>query len=69
MPILASAFVDVIKPNTPTSMGLFAVQVWGQDPYDFTRTYEIMAQSDNIAAQQGIQRFVDEMEALSISKG
>jgi hypothetical protein len=69
MPILANAIVDLVKPSTPTRMGVFSVQVWGQDPYDFTRTYEIMAQSDNIAAQQGIQRFVNEMEALDISKG
>ena len=67
--VLASAVVDVIKPNTPKTIGHFRVEVWGQDPYDYVRHYEIMAQSDTIAAQQGIQRFVSEMEALDISKG
>ena len=62
--IQASAVVDVIKPNTAKSIGLFRVEVWGQDPYDYVRHYEIMAQSDTIAAQQGIARFVAEMEAM-----
>jgi hypothetical protein len=62
--IQASAIVDVIRPNTAKAMGMFRVEVWGQDPYDFVRHYEIMAQSDTIAAQQGIARFVAEMEAM-----
>ena len=62
--ILASATVDVITPNTPVRIGNFRVEVWGQAPYDFVRHYEIMAQSDTIAAQQGIARFVAEMEAM-----
>ena len=66
--VLASATVDVIKPNTPKTIGHFRVEVWGQDPYDYVRHYEIMAQSDNMAAQQGIQRFVEEMEALNLNK-
>lgn len=67
--VLASATVDVIKPNTPKTIGNFRVEVWGQDPYDFVRHYEIMAQSDTIAAQEGIRRFVAEMESQEISKG
>jgi hypothetical protein len=67
--VLASAVVDVIKPSTPVSIGNFKVEVWGQAPYDFVRTYEIMAKSDTIAAQEGIQRFVAEMESLNISEG
>ena len=67
--VLASAVVDVLKPATPTMIGHFKVEVWGQPPYDYVRTYEIMAKSDTMAAQQGIQKFVDEMEALDISKG
>ena len=62
--IFASAVVDVITPNTPTRIGNFRVEVWGKDPYDFVRHYEIMAQSDTIAAQEGIRRFVEEMEAM-----
>jgi len=42
---------------------MFKVSVWGKEPYDFTRTYEIQAKSDNIAAREGIERFVKEMEA------
>ncbi len=62
--VLASAIVDVITPNTPTRIGNFRVEVWGKAPYDFVRHYEIMAQSDTMAAQEGIRRFVDEMEAM-----
>ena len=62
--IQASATVDVITPNTPKRIGNFRVEVWGQAPHDFVRHYEIMAQSDTIAAQQGIARFVAEMEAM-----
>jgi|TARA_R110000868_G_scaffold176318_2_gene413873 hypothetical protein len=66
--VLASATVDVIKPNTPKTIGSFRVEVWGQNPYDYVRHYEIMAQSDTVAAQEGIRRFVDEMEALDLNK-
>ena len=67
--VLANAVVDVIKPCTPVSIGRFKVEVWGKEPYDYVRTYEILAKSDTMAAQQGIQQFVAEMEALDISKG
>ena len=67
-PVLASAVVDVLKPATPISIGNFKVEVWGQPPYDFVRTYEIMAKSDTVAAQEGIRRFVSEMEALDLNK-
>jgi hypothetical protein len=66
--VLASATVDVITPNTPVRIGNFRVEVWGQDPYDYVRHYEIMAQSDTIAAQEGIRRFIDEMETLGLNK-
>jgi len=66
--VLASAVVDVITPNTPKRIGNFRVEVWGQDPYDYVRHYEIMAQSDTVAAQQGIARFVAEMEALGLTE-
>lgn len=66
--ILASAIVDVITPNTPVRIGNFRVEVWGQTPYDYVRHYEIMAQSDTIAAQEGIRRFVEEMEALGLKE-
>jgi hypothetical protein len=66
--VLASAIVDVIKPSTPVTIGNFKVEVWGQQPYDYVRTYEIMAKSDTVAAQEGIRRFVSEMEALDLNK-
>jgi hypothetical protein len=66
--VLASAVVDVLKPSTPISVGRFKVEAWGQAPYDYVRTYEIIAKSDTIAAQEGIRRFVAEMEKLDLSK-
>ena len=62
--ILASAIVDVIEPATPQKRGLCRVEVWGKEPYDYTRLYEIKAKSVTIAAQEGIRRFVAEMEQL-----
>ena len=63
--ILANAVVDVIQAATPKGLGNFKVEVWGVAPYDYVRYYEIEAKSDTVAAQQGIQRFVTEMESLS----
>jgi len=62
--VLANAVVDVVKPATPKGLGLFHVEVWGKAPYDYTRTYEIQAKSDTLAAQEGIRRFVAEMESM-----
>ena len=62
--VLANAIVDVIKPSSPVGLGVFSVEVWGVAPYDYTRTYEIQAKNDTLAAQEGIRRFVAEMEAL-----
>jgi hypothetical protein len=64
--VLANAVVDVIKPATPQRIGHFKVEVWGRDPYDYVRIYEIMAKNETSAAQQGIARFVDEMEKLPV---
>ena len=61
-PVLANATVDVIRESSPVKIGLFRVTVWGQPPYDETRIYEIMAKTDTMAAQQGIKRFVNEMQ-------
>ena len=66
--VLANAVVDVIKPATPVSIGMFSVEVWGKEPNDYVRVYEIMAKSDTIAAQEGIRRFVAEVEALISGK-
>jgi len=64
--VLASAIVDVLKPATPQRIGNFRVEVWGKAPYDYVRHYEIMAKNDTIAAQEGIRRFVSEMEKLPV---
>jgi hypothetical protein len=64
-PVLANATVDVIRESTPQKIGLFRVNVWGQPPYAETRIYEIMAKNDTLAAQQGIRRFVSEMQTVS----
>lgn len=66
--VLANAVVDVIKPSSPVGLGLFSVEVWGQPPNDYTRTYEIQAKNDTLAAQEGIRRFVAEMEQLADTK-
>jgi hypothetical protein len=64
--VLANATVDVVREPPPGHKGLtvYSVEVWGRSPHDFVRRYEIHAKSDNYAAQEGIQRFVAEMEAL-----
>jgi hypothetical protein len=67
--VLANAVVDVIRPATPVGLGVFSVEVWGQPPYDYTRTYEIQAKNDTLAAQEGIRRFVAEMELLPVEEG
>lgn len=67
--ILANAVVDVIKAATPQGLGLFKVTVWGVAPNDYVRIYEIQAKSDTVAAQQGIQRFVTDVEALLAAEG
>ena len=64
--VLCNAVVDVIKPATPQTIGHFRVEVWGKEPYDYVRIYEIQAKSDTLAAQQGIARFVHEMEQLPV---
>ena len=67
--VLANAIVDVLKPATPVGLGMFSVEVWGKSPYDYTRRYEIQAKSDTLAAQEGIRRFVAEMDALPAAEG
>lgn len=67
--VLANAIVDVIRPASPRGLGAFSVEVWGKAPYDYTRHYEIQAKSDTLAAQEGIRRFVEEMDALPAVEG
>jgi hypothetical protein len=64
MSVFASAIVDVLRPSTPKGLGLFRVECWGRAPHDYVRTYEIQAKTDTIAAQEGIRRFVADIEGL-----
>jgi len=64
------AIVDVVRETVPPFAGLteYRVEAWGYEPYDFVRVYTIDAKSDTVAAQEGIRRFVEEMESLSDKK-
>jgi hypothetical protein len=48
---------------------MFKVEVWGEEPHDYVRHYDIAAKSDTIAAQEGLRRFVDEIEHLGSEEG
>ena len=64
--IQASAIVDVIEEPPPhgKAPGRFRVEVWGKEPHDYVRVYEIAAKSDNVAAREGLDRFVEEIGDL-----
>lgn len=62
--VYCNATVDVLRPATVISLGRFRVEVWGRAPHDYVRVYTIDASSDNMAAQEGLRRFVAEVEAL-----
>ena len=59
--VLASAIVDLLEDGP---MPVWSVEVWGEPPFCDRRTYTIEAKTDNNAAQEGIDRFVREMESL-----
>ena len=40
------------------------VNVFGQPPFNYHMVYQIEANSDNDAAQQGLKRFVDEVDTF-----
>jgi hypothetical protein len=65
----ARAVIDVIKHPEGNHLGNFKVEVWGREPHDYVRIYEIQAKSDTIAAYEGIQRFIAEVEAMQSSQG
>lgn len=64
--IQANAVVDVIDAPPPHGGGLgkFKVTVWGREPNDYVRIYELQAKSDSMAARDGIDRFVEEISRL-----
>jgi hypothetical protein len=67
--IPARAVVDVIREPSPIGMGSFRVEVWGDEPHDYVRVYTINAASDTLAAQEGLRRFVDEIELMLSKEG
>jgi hypothetical protein len=63
--IFASAVVDVIDaPPAYGGLGKFKVNVWGKEPHDYVRIYEIQAKTEGDAAREGIDRFVADIEQL-----
>ena len=62
--VLANATVDVLRAPPEDCRGLttFKVEVFGREPHDYVRTYQIAAKSDNIAAQEALRRFEAEFE-------
>ena len=60
--VLAQAVVDELEPNRPVP--LWSVHAWTQPPMPITRTYDIEARTDTLAAQEGIRRIVDEAANL-----
>lgn len=69
--ILANSVVDAIEEPPPHGQGLgkFRVTVYGKEPHDYVRIYEIQAKSDSIAAREGLDRFLDEITRLLEGKG
>jgi hypothetical protein len=66
--ILANAIVDVEREPRGGGLGRYRVEVWGKEPHDYTRVYTIDGKSDTIAAQEGLRRFVEEIEDLLAKK-
>ena len=67
--VLCDAIVDLVAGPKKNGENTFKVEVWGKEPHDFRRHYTIPAKSDNLAAQEGIRRFVEEMERMNLSVG
>jgi len=68
--IFANAIVDVLSapPAHGQGLGKFRVEVWGKEPHDYVRVYEIAAKDDNMAAREGLDKFVEEISALIAKK-
>jgi hypothetical protein len=63
--VRASAKVELIQRGFES---MWEVEVWGEEPNNCRRTYTIRAKNDNVAAFEGIRRFVEEMENLNAQK-
>lgn len=64
--IYANAVVDVIDapPAHGQGLGKFRVECWGKSPHDYVRIYDITAKNEDVAAREGLDRFVKEIEEL-----
>lgn len=64
--IRARSVVDVLQQASPASKELsrYRVECWGEKPHDFVRIYTISARSEDVAAREGLDRFVEEVSAL-----
>jgi hypothetical protein len=64
--ILANSVVDVIDepPAHGQGLGKFRVTVFGKEPHDFVRIYEVQAKDDSAAARECLDRFITEVEKL-----
>jgi hypothetical protein len=60
--ILANAVVDLISEGA--NLSTFRVEVWGEQPHDYSRIYEIMAKDEDSAAREGLDTFVSEITDL-----
>lgn len=61
--ILANATVDVLN-HSPFGLSKFRVEVWGKEPHDYVRIYDIAAKNQDDAAREGLDRFTKEVSAL-----
>jgi hypothetical protein len=61
-PVRANATVDLIEQVPGES--LWEVRVWDADSPQHERVYFVKSSSDNLAAREGIERFVEEMLIL-----
>ena len=62
--VLAQAVVDLSDAPIIGGKPVFLVTVRGLPPHGQSRFYTIREKSDTLAAQEGIRRFVEEMERL-----
>lgn len=60
--ILAQATVDQLRSGP---VPLWEVSVRGEPPHDHHRVYTLERRTDDMAAQEGLRLFVEEIECLS----
>lgn len=70
--IKARSVVDVLHQASPASKELnrYRVECWGvEQPHDYVRVYTISAKTDDAAAREGLDRFVEEITDLLKAEG